>query len=166
MLRGTHTKHFPTHQMWIRPLRHITENMKISILPTVPIGMMQKSPATSTKTRNCGTKQVRRLYITKKNKTCDLGFLETVKLLSELFSSKRSLFHKRWKCLNLTKRDSDDYLGFTSVVNKNCDDFKLGELSADIFKYLIFAQGLVLAKEAEIRRRVLCKLENEPDPTL
>ena len=52
----------------------------------------QKSPATSTKARNCGT-QVRRLYLTKK--TCELGFLETVKLLSELFSSKTSLFHKK-----------------------------------------------------------------------
>ena len=128
----THSKHFPTHQMRIRPLRHITEDMKISILPTVPIGLMQKkSPATSTKARNCGT-QVRKLYLTKKN--CELGFLETVKLLSELFSSKTSLFHKRWKCLNLTKRDSDDYLGLGSVLNKNCDDFKQGELSADNFK--------------------------------
>ena len=99
-------------------------------------------------------------------KTCELGFLETVKLLSELFSSKTSLFYKRWKCLNLTKRDSDDYLGFASVVNKNCDDFKLGELSADNFKCLIFAQGLGSAKNAEIRRRVLSKLENEPYLTL
>ena len=65
--------------------------------------------------------------------------------------------------LNKIKRDSNDYLGFASVVNKNCDDFKLGELSADNFKCLIFAQGLVSAKDAEIRRRVLSKLENEPD---
>ena len=99
-------------------------------------------------------------------KTCELGFLETVKLLSELFCSKMSPFHKRWKCLNLTKRDSDDYLGFASVVNKNCDDFKLGELSADDFKCLIFAQGLVSAKDAEIRHRILSKLENEPVLTL
>ena len=77
-----------------------------------------------------------------------------------------SLFHKRWKCLTLTKRDSGDYLGFASVVNKNCDEFRLGELSADNFKCLIFAQGLVSAKNAEIRRRVLSKLENEPDLTL
>ena len=104
-------------------------------------------------------------YPTKK-KTCELGFLETVKLLSELFSSKTALFHKKWKCLNLTKRDSDDYLGFASVINKSCDDFKLGELSADNFKCLIFAQGLVSAKYTEIRRRVLSKLENEPDLTL
>ena len=151
--------------MRIRTLRHITEDMMISILLTVPIGLMQKSPATSTKARNCGTQQVRRSYLTKK-KTCELGFLETVKLLSELFSTKMSLFHKRWKCLNLTKRDSDDYLGFTSVVNKNCNDFKQGELSADNFTCLIFAQGLVSAKDAEIKRRVLSKLENEPDLTL
>ena len=51
-------------------------------------------------------------------------------------------------------------------VNKNCDDFKVGELSADNFKCLIFAPGLVPAKDAEIRRRVLSKLENEPDLTL
>ena len=99
-------------------------------------------------------------------KTCPLGFLETVKLQSELFSPKTSLFHKRWKCLNLTKRDRDDYFGFASVVNKNCDDFKLGELSADNFKCLIFVQGSVSAKDAEIKRRVLSKLENEPDLTL
>ena len=54
--------------MRIRPLRHITEDMKISILPTVPIGLMQKSPANSTKARNCGTQHVRRLYLTKKKK--------------------------------------------------------------------------------------------------
>ena len=50
---GTHSKHFPTHQMRIRHLRHIIEDMKISILSTVPIGLMQKkSPATSTNARN------------------------------------------------------------------------------------------------------------------
>ena len=76
-----------------------------------------------------------------------------------------SLFHQRWKCLNLTKRFSDDYLGFAWVLNKNCDDFKLGELSVDNFKCLIFAQGPVSAKDAEIRQRVLSKLENETDLT-
>ena len=162
---GTHSKHFSTHQMRIRPLRHITEDMKISILPTVLIGLMQKnSPATSTKARNCWTQVRRFISYQKKTKTCELGFLETVKLLSKLFSFKTSLVHKRWKCLNLRKRVSDDYLGFASVANKN--DFKLGELSGDNFKCLIFAQGLVSAKDAEIRRRVLSILEHEPDLTL
>ena len=52
----------------------------------------KNSMATSTKARNCRTQQVRRLYLIKQ--TCELGFLETVKLLSELFSSKTSLFTK------------------------------------------------------------------------
>ena len=160
---GTHSKHFPTHQMMIRPLRHITEDMKISILPTVPNGLMQKK---SLLLRKLGTVEHKFVNYILPKKTCELGFLETVKLLSKLFSSKTSLFHKRWKCLNITKRDSDDYLGFASVINKNCDDFKRGELLADNFKCLIFVQGLVSAKNAEIRRRVLSKLENESNLTL
>ena len=159
---GKHSKRFPSHKMRIRPLRHITEDMKISILPTVPIGLMQKK--VQLLLRKLGTVEHNKFVdYTLPKKTCELGFLETVKLLSELFSSKTSLFHKIWKCLNLTKRDSDDYLGCASVVNKNCDDFEQGELSADNFEYLIFAQGLVSTKDAEIRRRVLSKLENEPD---
>ena len=70
---GTHSKHFPTHQMSIRPLRHITKGMTISILPAVPIGLMQKSPATSTKARDCGRQKGRRLYLTKK-KLANLAF--------------------------------------------------------------------------------------------
>ena len=149
MQYGTHSKHFPMHQMRLRPLRHITEDMNISILPTVPIGLMQKSPATSTKARN---NKFVDYILPKKKKTCELGFLETVKLLSELFSSKMFQFHKRWKCRNLMKKDSDDYLGSDSVVNKTCENFKLGELSADNFECLIFSQGLVSTKDAEIRR--------------
>ena len=62
-------------------------------------------------------------------KTSDLTFPEAVKLLAELFSPKTSLFHKKWKCLNLTQKSSEDYSTFASIVNKHCDDFKLAELS-------------------------------------
>ena len=51
-------------------------------------------------------------------------------------------------------------------MNKLCNDFKLAELTADDFKCLIFAQGLVSAEDAEVRRRVLTKLENEQGLTL
>ena len=47
-----------------------------------------------------------------------------------------------------------------NVVNKHCDDLKLAELSPINFKCLIFCQ------DAEIRRRVLNKQENEPNLTL
>lgn len=99
-------------------------------------------------------------------KTGELAFNEAVELLSELFSPKTSLFHKRWKCLNLMKNDEEDYISFASSVNKHCDDFKLADLTSDNFKCLIFVQGLVSQKSAEIRRRVLSKLENEPGLTL
>ena len=51
-------------------------------------------------------------------------------------------------------------------MNKLCKDFKLAELTADDFNCLIFAQGLVSAEDAEVRRRVLAKLENEQGLTL
>ena len=53
-----------------------------------------------------------------------------------------------------------------SVVNKHCNDFRLAELSADNFKCLIFMQGLVSTKDAEIRQRIQNKLENELNITL
>ena len=65
--------------------------------------------------------------------------------------------------MNLSRKDSEDYTTLASVVNKHCNDFKLSELSANNFKCLIFVQGLVSAKDAEIRRRVLNKLKNQPD---
>ena len=99
-------------------------------------------------------------------KTRELAFEQTVKLLQELFSPRTSLFHKRWKCFNTTKIDQEDFLTYAACVNKSCDDFKLSELTADNFKCLIFAQGLISSKSAEIRRRVLSKLENEPTLTL
>ena len=67
---------------------------------------------------------------------------------------------------NLTRKNSENYITFASVVHKHCDDFKLSKLSANNFKCLIFVPGFVSAKDAEIRRRVLNKLENEPNLTL
>ena len=96
----------------------------------------------------------------------DLEFSETVKLLTELFGPNTSFFHKRRKCLNIFKHDQQDYMTSEATVNKNCNDFWLADLTADDFKCLIFAQGLVSAEDAEISRRVLTKLENEQGLTL
>ena len=46
----------------------------------------------------------------------DLEFSDTVKLLSELFGPNTSLFHKRWKCLNIFKDDQQDYFTFAATV--------------------------------------------------
>lgn len=98
--------------------------------------------------------------------TNELSFDEAVKSLMELYCPKTSLFHKRWKCINLTRKEDQDYTTFASVVNRHCDNFKLSSLTADNFKVLIFIQGLVSTKDAEIRRRALNTLEKEPDITL
>ena len=95
-----------------------------------------------------------------------LSFDEAVKSLMELYCPKTSLFHKRWKCINLTHKEGQDYTTFASVVNKHCDDFGLSSLSADNFKVLIFTQGLVSTKDAELRRQALNRLEKEPNITL
>ena len=68
--------------------------------------------------------------------------------------------------LKPNKKDDEDYLTFSSVVNMHRDEFKVADLSSDDFKCLIFVQGLVSTKDSEIRRRVLSKLESEPNLTL
>ena len=73
-------------------------------------------------------------------KTTYLDFSETIKLLSELFGSNKTLFYKCWKCQNTVKDNQQDFLTFAASVNKLCNDFKLAELTADDFKCLIFAQ--------------------------
>ena len=98
-------------------------------------------------------------------KCCELTFTEAVELPMELFTLKTPLFYKRWKCRNLTKKE-EDFTTFVSVVNKHCNNFRLAELSADNFKCLIFVQGLLSIIDAEIRRRILNKLEDEPNITL
>ena len=62
--------------------------------------------------------------------------------------------------------NQQDFLTFAASENKLCNDFKLAELTADDFKCLIFAQSLVSAEDAEGRRQVLTKLENEQGLTL
>ena len=79
-------------------------------------------------------------------KTRDLKFNEAIELLRELSNPSLSLFHKRWKCLNIQKNESEDFTTYASVINKTCDDFCLSELTADNFKCLIFVLGLVLKK--------------------
>ena len=74
-------------------------------------------------------------------KASELTFAEAVELLMKLFSPKTSLIHERWTCLNLTRKEGEDYTAFASEVNKHCNDFRLAELSVDNFKCLILRKG-------------------------
>ena len=67
---------------------------------------------------------------------------------------------------SLWKKENEIFTAFASIVNDQCQGFKLAELSPDNRKWWIFVQDLVSTKGAEIWRKVLDKLENESNMTL
>ncbi|XP_062540847.1 uncharacterized protein K02A2.6-like [Armigeres subalbatus] len=89
----------------------------------------------------------------------EYSFDEMVKKLTELFSVRISLFSKRYQCFQLTKHDADDFLTYAGTVNRCCEDFELSKITADQFKSLIFTCGHRSSKDADIRTRLLSKLE-------
>ncbi|XP_041771477.1 uncharacterized protein K02A2.6-like [Anopheles merus] len=100
-------------------------------------------------------------------KSCrDFSFSETIKKLSSLFGVKESLLHRRYKCLNLMKRRSEDYLAYSCRVNRACVDFEIGKLTEEQFKCLIYVCGLRDEEDVEIRTRLLGKIDDRNDTTL
>uniref|UniRef100_A0A914XGY3 DUF7083 domain-containing protein n=1 Tax=Plectus sambesii TaxID=2011161 RepID=A0A914XGY3_9BILA len=95
----------------------------------------------------------------------DIGFGETVKLLTELFDKPLSLFHKSFRYLKLFK-DEDDMMTYTGIVNKQCEQFKLSYLTIDQFKCLMFACGLQSTADANVRTKILHQMEINPEVTL
>ena len=91
-----------------------------------------------------------------------------LKLGTNVFNPILSLFHNRWKCLNIppTKNESEDFTTYASVINKTCNDFRLSKLTADNFKCLIFVLRQVSRKDSDMRRRILTKPENEQNMSL
>lgn len=43
----------------------------------------------------------------------------------EFFSDTCSLFHARWSCLNLTRKEDDDFVMYLGTVNREYEQFKL-----------------------------------------
>ena len=50
-------------------------------------------------------------------------------------------------------------------MNRECEKFRLNELTPGILKCLIFVQGLIANKDMEIRSRRLAKLKMDPKLT-
>lgn len=93
------------------------------------------------------------------------SFRETLDVLKKLFKKQESEFCKRWKCLQLAKKDTEDFITYTARVNKACEEFQLNGMSSDQFKCLIFILGLKSGKEADIRSRLHNKMDTAADPT-
>ncbi|CAH8629424.1 unnamed protein product [Schistosoma rodhaini] len=96
----------------------------------------------------------------------ELSFEETVTQLSEIFGESSSLFSIRYQCLNLVKREADEYGVLADIVNRECEKFKLRSLTEDQFKCLIFIKALQSPRDAEIRTRLLTRLDQDPNITL
>ncbi|XP_055701767.1 uncharacterized protein K02A2.6-like [Phlebotomus papatasi] len=91
----------------------------------------------------------------------DKKFDETVSVLRTIFGRGESLFGRRWKCLQMQKRESDDYTTYAATVNRACEDFQFSTVTPDYFKCLIYLLGLQGDAHKDVRTRLLNKLETE-----
>ncbi|KER31390.1 hypothetical protein T265_02308 [Opisthorchis viverrini] len=95
----------------------------------------------------------------------DLSFDETVRTLSQIFGDQTSMFNIRYQCLKLAKKDDDDFITFAGVVNRECERFKLSSMTENQFKCLIFLSGLQSSHDADIRTRLLNRIEQDAEMT-
>ena len=96
----------------------------------------------------------------------DCSFAETVETLKQIFCEQISLFNASFNCLNITKCDTVDFTTYAGIVNKKCGRFKITSITDEQSKCLIFACGLRSAGDRNVRRRILSKIEQNPDITL
>uniref|UniRef100_A0AAG5DQM8 Reverse transcriptase domain-containing protein n=1 Tax=Anopheles atroparvus TaxID=41427 RepID=A0AAG5DQM8_ANOAO len=96
----------------------------------------------------------------------DFSLHETVIKLTDLFGTKESLLHRRYKCLNTYKMQEEDYLAYGCRVNRGVVNFDLRKLTEEQLKCLIFVCGLKTHKDLEIRQRLLARIEYRPETTL
>ena len=64
------------------------------------------------------------------------------------------------------EKANNDYVTNAGIPKRECERFKLNELTEDNFKCLIFVQGLMAERDSEIRSRILSKLETDSKLTL
>ncbi|XP_065074578.1 uncharacterized protein K02A2.6-like [Ochlerotatus camptorhynchus] len=91
----------------------------------------------------------------------DVTCADTVKTLTKIFGRQTSVFHKRYQCMQLLKSEADDIITYGGKVNRACEEFELQNLKIDHFKCLIFVCGLKAPRYADIRARLLSRIEGE-----
>ncbi|XP_061506862.1 uncharacterized protein K02A2.6-like [Anopheles gambiae] len=99
-------------------------------------------------------------------KASDFCFEETVVKLRALFGSKESCVSKRYKCYQMQKTSSEDYVTFSCRINKATEEAELAGLSIETQKCLIFVCGLKDEQDADVRMKLLSRMEEKKDITL
>ncbi|XP_055591519.1 uncharacterized protein K02A2.6-like [Uranotaenia lowii] len=77
------------------------------------------------------------------------------------YSVVTSIFNKHYQCLQLVKSDAEDIISYGGKVNRACEDFDFKNVKIDQFKCLVFICGLKSHCYADIRTRLLARIENE-----
>ncbi|XP_055523059.1 uncharacterized protein K02A2.6-like [Wyeomyia smithii] len=96
----------------------------------------------------------------------DFPFTTTVTKLKSLFGAAESIVSKRYRCLQISKQPSEDYVTYACRMNKTCVVFELSKLTEEQFKCLMFVCGLKSEGDSEVRTRLLSKIEERSDVTL
>ncbi|XP_041785652.1 uncharacterized protein K02A2.6-like isoform X1 [Anopheles merus] len=96
----------------------------------------------------------------------EIPFDETGKKLKALFGRAETLVSKRYKCLQPTKSRTEDFVSFVCRVNRSCVNFQLSAMSEEQFKCLILVCGLKDDADADVRTRLLSRIEERTDVTL
>lgn len=91
----------------------------------------------------------------------DLQFTETISTLKKIFGTQSSIFHRRFQCLQLVKSEGDDIISYGGMVNRAVEEFEFQNCKIDHFKCLVFVCGLKAPRYADIRARLLARIEGE-----
>lgn len=91
----------------------------------------------------------------------DVNFNDTVETLKKIFGSQTSIFNKRYQCLQLVKSEAEDIISYGGKVNRACEEFDFKNVKIDQFKCLVFVCGLKSHCYADIRARLLSRIEAE-----
>lgn len=60
----------------------------------------------------------------------DFTFADTVTKLTKIFGRQESIFNTRYKCLNISKSEVEDFVTFAGRINKEAERFELAKLTA------------------------------------
>ncbi|XP_041765218.1 uncharacterized protein K02A2.6-like isoform X1 [Anopheles merus] len=91
----------------------------------------------------------------------DINFTDTIATLGKIFGEQTSIFNKRYQCLQLIKSDAEDIITYGGKVNRACEDFDFKNMKIDQFKCLVLICGLKGHSYADVRARLLSRIENE-----
>lgn len=96
-------------------------------------------------------------------KPADYNFATTVKQLKSLFGLQESSICRRFKCLQMEKTLSEDFVTYAYRVNKMVIEAEMAGLSEEQMKCLFFVCGLKSDTHADIRIRLLSRLEEREE---